>query len=91
MINDVSRISFDAEACSHGTVEEYSGRLNEILGELRASEAQMTLRPCGETEEVVSFYLDVAGFPEWKALCLDRQRCLSVIEPGFLVDVDQNE
>jgi hypothetical protein len=48
-------------------------------------ESEAVLRPVSEGEQVISFFLDVAGFREWKALAFDGSVCRLLVDSRYVV------
>jgi hypothetical protein len=72
-------------AASEGEPAEHI-RLIEEFAQINAqNESSVKLRLATEQHTVISFYLDTAGFPEWKALAYDRGEMRLMLDSKYLI------
>jgi len=52
-------------ASSEGSHIEQTKKLISLIDQLRHQDQDITLRRVTENDRVISFYLDISGFPQW--------------------------
>jgi hypothetical protein len=58
----------------------------EVLQKLIAPDhRQASLRKIKKTDQTVSFYVDLAGIPEWKTLIYDGSRYFLRLKPDYRI------
>lgn len=72
-------------ASSEGSFLEQVPIFVEILQQLLTTSENTVIRPVRPQDSVISFYLDIAGIPEWKALVYDGSAYGIYLEPGFFI------
>lgn len=83
--------SFDLElaiASSDDNPTEQAKRLVSLLEKLLNSNHTVNLRQISNCDRVISLYLALSGFPEWKALCFDGSRYYLYLEPGYAIELE---
>lgn len=48
---------------------------------------RVTLRPVKPQEQVITFYLDLAGIPPWNAVVYDGVGYKLYLEPGYVLEL----
>jgi hypothetical protein len=83
----VPKLSQDAVlASSAGHVKDQMAELLTLLNQLSQSTHPVQLRHATEADQVISLYLDLAGFPEWDALVYDGYKYLLYLKPGYIIE-----
>ena len=72
-------------ASSEGNFLEQVPIFTNILQQLLASPGEAVVRPISSQDQSISFYLDIAGIPMWKALVYDGSDYGLYLEPGYVV------
>lgn len=72
-------------ASSEGSFLEQVPIFSELIQQLLTAFGSAVIRPVGPQDSVISFYVDVAGIPEWKALVYDGLAYGIYLEPGFCI------
>ena len=73
-------------ASSNGSFIEQIDELQKILDRLEKNTQPIELRKVAERDRMISFYLDIAGIPRWKALSNADSQYFLYLEPGYVVD-----
>lgn len=73
---------------SEGSFIEQTDELLTLLDRLQNNTQPVQLRKVAEGDHIISFYLDVAGIPQWKALSYDNLRYSLYLEPGYVVNLN---
>ena len=73
-------------ASSTGSFLEQVPQLEGLLVSLLVSDQPITLRPVSPNDTPITFYLDIAGFPEWPALALTEDGLRLYLSPGFVIE-----
>ena len=74
-------------ASSEGSHIEQTKELMSLIDKLRHQDQDITLRKIAENDRVIAFYLDISGFPQWKAMSHDGDRYSLYLEPGFIIEI----
>lgn len=75
-------------ASSEGSFIEQTDELLTLLDRLQNSTQRIQLRKVTESDQIISFYIDIAGIPQWKALSYDYLRYSLYLEPGYVVNLN---
>lgn len=70
-------------ASSEGSFLEQVPIFSELLAQLLASDTSVIIQTIQPQEQVISFYLDLAGIPQWNALVYNGECYQLYLEPGF--------
>lgn len=73
-------------ASSEGDLMEQTTQLVSLINKLLSNSAPVRLRRVTEHEQVISLYLDISGFPEWKALSYNGFQYSLYLEPGYIIE-----
>jgi hypothetical protein len=73
-------------ASSDGNFMEQTPELMTLMNNLSTSSSTVKLRKMTEQDQVISFYLDISGFPEWAALSYDGSQYSLYLEPGYVIE-----
>ena len=73
-------------ASSEGNFLEQVPLLEERLQQLLNASKDAAVRPVTAQHQIISFYLDIAGIPTWKALVYDGLNYGLYLEPGYVID-----
>lgn len=73
-------------ASSEGSFIEQTEHLISLIESLLSSNHAPKLRRRTHQEQIISLYLDMAGFPQWKALSFDGSNYSLYLEPGFIIE-----
>ncbi len=74
-------------ASSEGSFLEQVPVLTALIDQLLNAGDWVTLRPVQPQEQVITFYLDLAGIPHWNALVYDGIGYKLYLEPGYVLEV----
>ena len=84
-IHSVPKLPCDlVTASSEGSFLEQVPVFAEVL-QLLASSENLVIRPISPQDHIISFYLDMAGIPEWKILVCDGSDYGIYLEPGYAI------
>ncbi|MGD1861403.1 MAG: hypothetical protein ACFB0E_15715 [Leptolyngbyaceae cyanobacterium] len=72
-------------ASSEGSHLEQIQHLTDLLEQLLCENRPVNLRPTVQADQVINFYLDVAGVPRWPVLSYDGTHYSLYLEPGYII------
>ena len=72
-------------ASSQGNFLEQTQYLLNLIDALLSKDESVIFRNVTERDQIISFYLDIAGIPEWKALSYDGSQYSLYLEPGYII------
>lgn len=75
-------------ASSEGSFLEHVPIFTTLIGQLLTSVNSITIRPTQPQEQIISFYLDLAGIPHWNAMAYDGKAYKLHLEPGYTCVMD---
>ncbi|HAX75698.1 MAG TPA: hypothetical protein DCY88_07665 [Cyanobacteria bacterium UBA11372] len=73
-------------ASSEGNFKEQAFELISLVNNLSRDTRTAKLRRLTEYDQIISLYVDISGFPEWKALSYNGLRYSLYLEPGYIID-----
>jgi len=73
-------------ASSEGNFIEQTQELLSTIATWQTSDRAVNFRPVGEGDRIITFYLDMSGFPEWQVLSYNGDRCSLYLDPGYVVE-----
>ncbi|PZD73042.1 hypothetical protein C1752_02867 [Acaryochloris thomasi RCC1774] len=73
-------------ASSDGSFIEQTEHLISLIERLLSSNHTPRLRRRTQQEQVISLYLDMAGFPQWDALSFDGAKYSLYLEPDYIIE-----
>jgi hypothetical protein len=73
-------------ASAAGDVKDQVAELMTLLNQLYQSTHPVQLRHTREGNQVISLYLDLAGFPKWDALVYNGCKYSLYLEPGYVIE-----
>ncbi|MEO0771438.1 MAG: hypothetical protein AAFY72_18795 [Cyanobacteria bacterium J06649_4] len=87
------RLSDVVVASSEGSFLEQIPIFANKLNALKQSKSAISIRPATSQDKIISFYLDLAGFPEWtvlgcRALGEPSESYSLLLAPGYLLNQD---
>ncbi|MEM9484596.1 MAG: hypothetical protein AAGA83_12985 [Cyanobacteria bacterium P01_F01_bin.116] len=56
-----------------------------LMAQLLEANKTVTIRAVKPQEQMISFYLDLAGIPQWQALVYDGKSYQLYLEPGYVI------
>jgi|GEM_PF-2979938 hypothetical protein len=60
--------------------------LISLINNLLSSTHPVKLRSVTEHDQTIPLYLDISGFPEWKALNYNSLQYSLYLEPGYIIE-----
>ncbi len=72
-------------ASSEGNFMEQTSELISLVNNLSKATHAAKLRKISERDQIISLYLDIAGYPEWAALSFDGSRYSLYLNPGYVI------
>jgi hypothetical protein len=73
-------------ASSEGDCLVYLKQLESLIQKQYSDMSDAALRPIADTEQILSFYLDLAGFSEWKAQVFDGSEHRLLVDERFVIE-----
>jgi hypothetical protein len=73
-------------ASSVGDFREQTAELIRLINCQSQTTHPVNLRPVNENDQVISLYLDIAGYPEWAALNHDGSQYSLYLQPGYAIE-----